>query len=94
MTKEVKLSPILYLRQDGHNVTIFRKTISKDKTTGEEFQRNKDIAHYGTVYQALQALIRSEYDIEKDLIKQFKDLVSLIKEAEQEIKNTFKLEVK
>ena len=97
--KELKITDRIYLRQDGNNVAIFEKAEvnkvdSNKKPTGETYIKNKDIAYCGTVYQALQNLLRSEYDIEKDLLLQFKELVASIDKAEIDIKNRFRIEVK
>ena len=92
--KELKITDRVYLKQDGNNVTIFERVLAKKKDSEETYIKEKDISYCGTIYQAIQHLIRSEYDIEEDLIVQFKEWISLINKAEEDIKKTFRLEVK
>lgn len=97
--KEFKLSEDIYLKQDGYNVTVFEKVEvnkldSNKKPTGDTYLKDRDIAYCGTVYQALQHIVRFNYDIEEDLLLQFRNLIMLIDSAEEDIKNRFSLEVK
>ena len=97
--KELQLMDNLFMKQDGYNVTLFEKTIANKlgddrKPTGETYVKTKDIAYFGTVYQALQYIVKSQYDISEDLLDQFKNIITLIDNAEEDIKNRFRIEVK
>jgi len=99
MSNELELGKGVFIKQDGGNVTLFRK-VEKDildenkEPTGEKKLVNKDIGYYGTIYQALQSAIKCQYDINEDLMKQYEDWIYCIDMLEADIKTRFKLEVK
>jgi hypothetical protein len=99
MGNELELGKGIFIKQDGVNVTLFRK-IEKDvlndnkEPTGEKRLVSKDIGYYGTIYQALQSVVRGQYDISEDLMKQYEDWVYCIDMLEADIKKRFRIEVK
>ena len=98
MSNELELGKGIFIKQDGGNATLFRK-VEKDvlndnkEPTGEKKLVNKDIGYYGTIYQALQSVIKGQYDINEDLMKQYEDWMYCIDMLEADIKARFKLEV-
>ena len=49
--------------------------------------------HFGTLYQALQAMIESDYDLDGDLQEQFISLMECIEKGKEVIKKEFRVEV-
>ena len=62
----------------------------------EKNEKGKDInvREFGTVYQALQVIIESDYDLDKPLKEQLTELVKAIDMNKDKIRDNFKIEVK
>lgn len=90
----MKVTENLYLENSGQFFKVVEKGISINKETKKETVIDKNIREFGTVYQALQYIISSNYDVNKDLLCQFQELMDKIDYAEEEIKNKFRVEVK
>jgi len=52
-----------------------------------------NVREFSTVYQALQAIIEYDYDLEEDMITRLEYIVKSIDEAKAEIKKQFRVEV-
>jgi hypothetical protein len=95
----MKITERISLEKDGDyfKLTEVRESKLMDsnrKYTGEVGEKTAFLGSFSTVYQALIHIIQSDYDIEEDLISQYKELVSLIDAKADDIKRDFRTEVK
>jgi len=90
----MKITETLYLENSGMFFKVIEKGVAVNKKTKEESIVDKNPREFGTVYQALQYIVSSDYDVNKDLLCQFQELMDKIDYAEEDIKNRFRVEVK
>ena len=99
----MKITDNISLVRDGKDSCRLERVITRSKqdpktrrATGETYEDTEVIGFYGTVYQALIYIIRNNYDLEisDSIFKQLEANVGAIKEAEEEIKSKFRIEVK
>lgn len=96
----MKITSNVYLEKSGQYFRLVEKGMSNPKKDSGNEPKEIDInvREFGTVYQALQALIEYDYDLDAESIIDLKDqlmeLVSLIDYQKENIKKEFRTEVK
>ena len=90
----MRITENTYLEKSGNYFRLTEKGLSKPKNGGEPKEVDLNVREFGTVYQALQHIIESDYDIEEDLQKQFIGLLESIEKAKEVIKQEFRIEVR
>jgi len=81
----MKITNTTHLEKSGQYFRLVEKN---------EKGRDINVREFGTVYQALQAIIESDYDLDQQLSTQLKTLVQAIEMNKDRIKDQFRTEVK
>ncbi len=90
----MKITENLHLENSGQYFRLVEKGIATSKKDGSTKEVDKNAREFGTVYQALNHIIESDYDVDKPLLDQFRQLLTCINDAKVEIKKNFRIEVK
>jgi len=90
----MKITDNVHLEKSGQYFRLVEKGLSQPKNGGEPKVIDINVREFGTVYQALQAIIEYDYDLDKDLEYQIIELVKCIYTAREQIKKDFRTEVK
>lgn len=90
----MKITEKLHLRKSGgyFKLTELQMVEPKDPSKAS-YEREINVCNFSTVYQSLTHLIKTDYNIEEDLLSQFKELIKLIDEKSDLIKKEFRTEV-
>lgn len=88
----IKLTENFELRKSGQYFALVEITEGKDKDGNPKPIENK--REFGTVYQALQAFLDVNFDLEQPLIDNIKKSLEAIQVNKDLIKKHFRLEVK
>ena len=81
----MKITENVHLEKSGQYFRLVEKN---------EKGRDINVREFGTVYQALQAIIEYDYDLDGDLLQQFEILIEWIDKSKEDIKRQFRVEVK
>ena len=90
----MKITENVYLEKSGQYFRLVEKGMSSPKNGGEPKEIDINVREFGTVYQALQAIIEYDYDLDKPLEGQLKTLIQAIEMNKDKIKDNFKIEVR
>ncbi len=88
----MKITDNLHLENSGRYFRLVEKRIAKRR--GLDTEVDHEPREFGTVYQALQHIVEADYDVDKDLLEQFKSIIEWIDKAKEDIKRDFRIEVK
>ena len=84
----------VHLENSGQYFRLVEKGLSQPKNGGEPKVIDINVREFGTVYQALQAIIEYDYDLDQPLEDQLKHLVQSIEMNKDKIRDQFRVEVK
>ena len=90
----MKITNNVHLEKSGQYFRLVEKGLSKPKNGGEPKVIDINVREFGTVYQALQAIIEYDYDLDQPLEDQLKHLVKSIEMNKDKIRDQFRVEVK
>lgn len=90
----MKITERVHLEKSGQYFRLVEKGLSKPKNGGEPKEIDINVREFGTVYQALQVIIESDYDLDKPLKEQLTELVKAIDMNKDKIRDNFRIDVK
>jgi len=89
----MKITNNVHLEKSGQYFRLVEKGMSTPKNGGEPKEVDINVREFGTAYQALQAIIEYDYDLDKPLEDQLKHLVQSIEMNKDKIRDQFRVEV-